>query len=116
MSNNEMISVSREVLKKWQRDLDACQKVIWLRGGFDPAYCKDAQDCIKEMDALLSKPTAKHQGEQCALIPIERSYDVRARMLIAFNTRKQEGGDNDDALEAAHKALLSFSPPPTLAH
>jgi hypothetical protein len=41
-------------LKKWHRDLDACQKVIWLRGGFDPAYCLDAQDCLKEMEGVLA--------------------------------------------------------------
>jgi hypothetical protein len=41
-------------LKKWHRDLDACQKVMWLRGGFDPAYCMDAQDCLKEMDSVLA--------------------------------------------------------------
>jgi hypothetical protein len=43
-------------LKKWHRDLDACQKVIWLQGGFDPAYCMDAQDCLKEMDTVLMAP------------------------------------------------------------
>jgi hypothetical protein len=41
-------------LKKWHRDLDACQKVMWLRGGFDPAYCLDAQDCLKEMEGVLA--------------------------------------------------------------
>jgi hypothetical protein len=53
-----LLSVPHSMLKKWKRDLDACQKVIWLRGGFDPAYCKDAQDCIKEMDVLLVKPAS----------------------------------------------------------
>jgi hypothetical protein len=43
-------------LKKWHRDLDACQKVIWLRGGFDPAYCLDAQDCLKEMEGVMAAP------------------------------------------------------------
>lgn len=43
-------------LKKWHRDLDACQKVMWLRGGFDPAYCMDAQDCLKEMESALAAP------------------------------------------------------------
>ncbi len=60
MSSEQMVSVSRAMLKKWQRDLDACQKVIWLRGGFDPAYCADAQDCIKEMDVILAKRQDGH--------------------------------------------------------
>lgn len=59
-SNTEqMVSVPASKLKKIHRDLDACQKVIWLRGGFDPAYCKDAQDSLKDIDALA----AQHQGE-----------------------------------------------------
>jgi hypothetical protein len=41
-------------VKKWHRDLDACQKVMWLRGGFDPAYCMDAQDCLKAMEGVLA--------------------------------------------------------------
>ncbi|MCP6695913.1 hypothetical protein [Pseudomonas donghuensis] len=63
-SNTEqMVSVPVSKLKKIHRDLDACQKVIWLRGGFDPAYCKDAQDSLKDIDALLAQPAAQHQGE-----------------------------------------------------
>ena len=50
------VSVSLDVLKKWQRDMDACQKVIWLAGGFDPAYCKDAQACIKQMADHIEQP------------------------------------------------------------
>lgn len=65
-SDKGMVSVPREQLEKWRRDLDACQKVIWLRGGFDPAYCKDAQDCLKGMDTTLAKPAAHHQGEPVA--------------------------------------------------
>lgn len=51
-------------LKKWHRDMDACQKVIWLRGGFDPAYCMDAQDCLKEMDSVLAAPAPPAGGVQ----------------------------------------------------
>lgn len=51
-------------LKKWHRDLDACQKVMWLRGGFDPAYCMDAQDCLKEMDSVLDAPAPPAGGVQ----------------------------------------------------
>lgn len=48
-------------LKAWHRNLDACQKVIWLAGcrpqvpgGFDPAYCTDAQHSLKEIEATLA--------------------------------------------------------------
>jgi len=53
--------VSVEQLKKIHRDLDACQKVIWLAGcrprgyGFDPSYVTDAQERLKEIEALLEE-------------------------------------------------------------
>lgn len=34
-------------------------------------------------------------------VQIERSYDQRARMLIAFNRAKRDGADLDDMLQAA---------------
>lgn len=54
-------------------------------------------------------------NEQVALMPVERSYDVRAKMIIAFNESRQAGGDLDDALGAAYKAALRYSPVPTAA-
>lgn len=48
------VVVSTDDLKRIHRDLDACQKVIWLAGGFDPAYCKDAQESLKLIDSALS--------------------------------------------------------------
>jgi hypothetical protein len=54
--------VSVEQLKKIHRDLDACQKVIWLAGcrprvpnGFDPSYVTEAQERLKEIEALLAE-------------------------------------------------------------
>lgn len=48
--------VSVQQLQKIHRDLDACQKVIWLAGGFDEAYVTDAQERLKEIEALLAAP------------------------------------------------------------
>jgi hypothetical protein len=54
------VNVSIDWLKQVHRDLDACQKVIWLAGvkppghGFDPAYCTDAQARLAEIDALIA--------------------------------------------------------------
>ncbi|AOE78722.1 hypothetical protein A7318_09070 [Pseudomonas lurida] len=45
-------------------------------------------------------------------MPVDRSYDVRAKMIIAFNEAKKAGGDLDDALDAAYKSALRFSPNP----
>ena len=50
--------------------------------------------------------------EQMACMPVERCYDVRAKMIIAFNHARQNGGDLDDALDAAYKSALRFSPHP----
>lgn len=53
--------VSVEQLKKIHRDLDACQKVIWLAGCrprgycFDPSYVTDAQERLKEIEELLEE-------------------------------------------------------------
>lgn len=47
-----------------------------------------------------------------ACMPVERCYDVRAKMIIAFNEAKKSGGDLDDALDAAYKSALRFSPNP----
>ena len=71
MSEGRMVSVSRDVLEKWRRDLDACQKVIWLRGGFDPAYCEDAQDSLKQIDMALAKQIYKHQGAPAGVLTIK---------------------------------------------
>jgi hypothetical protein len=54
-------------------------------------------------------------GEQMACMPVERCYDVRAKMIIAFNEAKKAGGDLDDALDAAYKSALRYSPNPLSA-
>ncbi|WP_260435486.1 hypothetical protein [Burkholderia cenocepacia] len=48
----------------------------------------------------------------CALVPIQRSYDMRTMALIAFNTMEQAGNDQDDALDAAHRATIEAAPRP----
>ncbi|MDZ4337152.1 MAG: hypothetical protein U1A62_26085 [Pseudomonas sp.] len=55
------VKASLEWLKQVRRDLDACQKVIWLAGcrpqvpgGFDPSYVTAAQARLQEIDALIA--------------------------------------------------------------
>ncbi|MFU3873548.1 hypothetical protein ACM7HL_12880 [Pseudomonas aeruginosa] len=64
--------VSVEQLQKIHRELDACQKVIWLAGcrprvpnGFDPAYVTGAQEQLKVIEALI----AEQQNADEALEP-----------------------------------------------
>jgi len=45
-----------------------------------------------------------------ALVPIQRSYDMRTKALIAFNTTEQARKDRDDALDAAHRAMIEAAP------
>jgi hypothetical protein len=81
----------------------------------EPFWLKDAQKEGEFFDAngfaraLLSasKPAAP---EGWKLTMVERSYDMRAKAIIAFNTAEQSGKDRDDALDAAWQAMLAASP------
>lgn len=65
--------------------------------------------------AYLKFGGAQPEGEHIACMPVERCYDVRVKMIIAFNEAKKAGGDLDDALDAAYKSALRFSPNPKSA-
>lgn len=59
----ELCLVSVEQLNKIHRELDACQKVIWLAGcgkrgyGFDQAYVTGAQEQLKVIEGLIAQPS-----------------------------------------------------------
>lgn len=92
MTNNPTIDgVSREDLKKWRRDLDACQRVIWLAGGFDPAYCTDAQECIAQMDSVLDAPAVERQEPEfpAGAIHNGRAFIDQLESIYAF--KEQQG-------------------------
>ncbi|PCR94873.1 hypothetical protein CP336_18690 [Pseudomonas fluorescens] len=69
------------------------------------------QQRLNAADQRIDEQT-KPQAEQLAHMPVERCYDVRAKMIIAFNEARKNGGDLDDALDAAYKSALRFSPIP----
>jgi len=64
------VRVTADWLKTVHRDLDACQKVIWLAGcgprgyGFDPAYCEGAQARLKEIDEHIALAQAMTKEQQ----------------------------------------------------
>ncbi|MBC2658606.1 hypothetical protein H7A76_24475 [Pseudomonas sp. MSSRFD41] len=105
-----------------------CRRCGWVGSSEelteDDAQCtRDIGDrlCLGDCDELDShdllgiiQAMAKHQGEPVARMPVERSYDVRAQMIIAFNETKKAGGDLDDALDAAYKSALRYSPNPMM--
>ncbi|KAB0489736.1 hypothetical protein [Pseudomonas vancouverensis] len=87
-------------------------------------YAGDFDRVTAEREALQLRLNAadqrideltKPQGEQVAYMPVERCYDVRAKMIIAFNEARKSGGDLDDALDAAYKSALRFSQNPLAA-
>lgn len=98
---SEKVLVDREALLRIHRDLDACQKTIWLAGvrprgyGFDPAYVEDAQARLKEIDALLAAAPAApvvqaeqessiFNGDNAALIRSAKSLlELDARGALA---------------------------------
>ena len=65
---------------------------------------------IDERDALAERLKGGQGGVQMAAVPVERCYDVRAKMIIAFNEARKNGGDLDDGLDAAYKSALRYSP------
>lgn len=71
----------------------------------------ELQQRLNAADQRIDELT-RPNGEQVAHMPVERCYDVRAKMIIAFNEAKKSGGDLDDALDAAYKSALRFSPNP----
>ncbi|WP_208456773.1 DUF3850 domain-containing protein [Burkholderia gladioli] len=65
---------------------------------------------VADLRALLTSPRAARVPEGWKLVPIERSYNMRAKALIAFNTTEKKTNDRDDALDAAHRAMLDAAP------
>lgn len=79
----------------------------------DPTTKYPGEYCvtIDELRALLTSPRAAVPApEGWKLVPIERSYDMRVKALLAFNTTEKETNDRDDALDAAHRAMLDATP------
>lgn len=92
---------------------EACEKrFIGLDGSTKwCSYCGARHEGATVSVSTVVQP----QGEQLAHMPVERCYDVRAKMIIAFNEARKNGGDLDDALDAAYKSALRYSPNPMTA-
>lgn len=74
-----------------------------------------ADNFVRDSNSGGEPAIAQPQGEPVACMPVERCYDVRVKMIIAFNESKKAGGDLDDALDAAYKSALRYSPNPMSA-
>lgn len=84
--------VTTDWLKRIHRDLDACQKLIWANlRGCDPSYYEDAQERLREIDALLAAApvvSAERQG------PAEYQLPPFARKVFRKLERFQECTDD----------------------
>lgn len=97
MTNDKTVTMSRELAERM------------LRNGLWPTEADELRE-------VLAAPVVERQPEQqMASMPVERCYDVRVKMIIAFNESRKAGGDLDDGLDAAYKAALRYSPNPLLA-
>lgn len=88
----ELRLVSVEQLKKIHRELDACQKVIWLAGcgqrgyGFDPSYVTDAQERLKEIEMLIAAQPVE-QDVAGLVDALERTRDIIEGQLTIISQR-----------------------------
>ncbi|MGN5592529.1 DUF551 domain-containing protein [Stutzerimonas nitrititolerans] len=107
--------VSVEQLKKIHRDLDACQKVIWLAGcrprgyGFDPSYVTDAQGRLKEIEALLEEPAPAQDERE---LP-DYLNDAIDNLVHDNYERSQAGSRNRQADADLIRAALAARPAQT---
>jgi hypothetical protein len=134
MSNNQMVSVPLELNAQQSRDVQRFHETCEDGQGYDVP--KDRMKTLSRIGLVRAlgfgryeltdvgeaavnglrdkprQPAEQHQGEQVASVPVDRCYDVRAKMIIAFNEAKKGGADLDDCLDSAYKAALRFSPNP----
>ncbi|AZG14908.1 hypothetical protein [Cupriavidus pauculus] len=88
-------------LEEARRELHACQAVIHLAGGFDPAYVKGAQAAIQRADAIL----AKAKGEQSGSVH-ERDA-ARWRMHVRMMLRKHGAIEVRETIDAVDHAIAA---------
>ncbi|WP_432778161.1 hypothetical protein QZL74_14355 [Burkholderia gladioli pv. alliicola] len=89
-------------------DLD--RDIAHLIDSSENGIARVPRETLVRLRALLTSPRAAGLPEGWKLVPIERSYNMRAKALIAFNTTEKKTNDRDDALDAAHRAMLDAAP------
>ena len=78
--------------------------------GGDLRMCSDWHElrrCFEHLADYVSHRPAPSVPDGWKMVPVERSYDQRAKALIAFNRAEKDGKDRDDALQAAWDASLT---------
>ena len=94
--------VTTDWLKRIHRDLDACQKVIWANlRGCDPSYYEDAQERLREIDAMLSAAPAAPAADAGLVEALDRIARSAASHI--------EQGERPDLVTVSHWACVAFS-------
>jgi hypothetical protein len=102
------VMVPVERLKHVHRDLDACQKVIWYHGGFDPAYCNDSQARLAEIDGWLSAAPAPAKCKcSMAISVLGDGCSVCNPEYLAEMLADQAEDEKEEAIAGLVKALES---------
>ena len=86
-----------------------CERFDYTHDEID--WKRDQVSLIEHIAKKIAAPRAAVPAPKgWKLVPVERSYDMRVKALIAFNTTEKETNDRDDALDAAHRAMLDAAP------
>jgi len=104
---NGMLDAASELLRTKQRVNRE------LRSELERIKAINGNNFKPVLDRLFEPVAPVVEGQddqQMACMPVERCNDVRTKMIIAFNEEKKAGGDLDDALNAAYKSALRYSP------
>lgn len=75
-------------------------------------FAKRLNFLIARIRELEASAATGQVPEGWKLVPLERSYDMRAKATIAFNTATASSADRDDALKAAWDAEYHAAPTP----
>lgn len=95
----------RNVLKDIRDDLARGGLPLSWNGIAETISCVLRNDGAAFTSAVPSH--SEHVWEGFALVPIERSYEMRTAAFLHYNTAKKEGKDHDEALDAAWRATLA---------
>ncbi len=75
--------VTTDWLKRIHRDLDACQKLIWANlRGCDPSYYEDAQERLREIDAMLAAAPAAPAADAGLVEALELAANRLDRLAL----------------------------------
>lgn len=111
------IAVSVGQLRAIHRDLDACQRVIWLAGvrprgyGFDPAYCTDAQARLNDIEALIESARGQTEQQHVEVMCFQLKHpDTGDTHTVMLNRSEVADGMDDTIFEKLGDLICDCQP------